>query len=406
MNIEDELKSILNDPLLDVTPKEQALFDMPEEMRKAAAKRRQADYVAKRKPCENFELYAPLFKKVHRELKQGKRNLIRVSKTANLMVGHYYFVSGQLLLLESVGELSRKGGNGLPDGRTRCIYENGTESDIYLQTLRKGVVADGYAVTETNDETEQRFFEAKDVADGDKVTGYIYVLQSLSEQPEIKNQKDLYKIGFCTTTVEERIANAVNESTYLMAPVKVVASYKVVNMHSQKLEDMVHQLLKEVQFHVSVTDEDGNVHLPKEWFVVPLNIVDIIIQRIVEGTILNFTYNSNLQCLEKRIVKQQSTFDTTGMKILTLNIKKVFFDEIIRGEKSIEYRELKQTTLNKYTYIDEADGKRYLRRYDALRLYVGYHRDRESALVQVTDITYSNNVVEYHLGMVLEYIVE
>lgn len=31
-------------------------------------------------------------------------------------------------------------------------------------------------------------------------------------------------------------------------------------------------------------------------------------------------------------------------------------------EKKMGYRKLKQTTLNKYTYIDEADGKRYLRR--------------------------------------------
>ena len=109
-----------------------------------------------------------------------------------------------------------------------------------------------------------------------------------------------------------------------------------------------------------------------------------------------------MECLEKRIVKAKSTFDTTGMKVLTLNIKKVYFDEIISGTKKIEYRELKQTTLNKYTYVDEADGKRYLRRYDALRLFVGYNKDRESALVQVTDITYNEGIVEFHLGMILE----
>ena len=92
------------------------------------------------------------------------------------------------------------------------------------------------------------------------------------------------------------------------------------------------------------------------------------------------------------------------MKVLTLNIKKVYFDEIMNGEKKIEYRELKQTTLNKYTYMDESDGKRYLRRYDALRLFVGYHKDRESALVQVTDTTYNDGIVEYHLGLILERI--
>ena len=88
--------------------------------------------------------------------------------------------------------------------------------------------------------------------------------------------------------------------------------------------------------------------------------------------------------------------------MLTLNIKDVYFKQIISGKKTVEYRDLKQTTLNKYTYIDAADGKRYLRRYDALRLYVGYHKDRDSALVQVLDTTYKDGVVEYHLGQILE----
>ena len=89
---------------------------------------------------------------------------------------------------------------------------------------------------------------------------------------------------------------------------------------------------------------------------------------------------------------------------MTLNIKKIYFDEIIKGDKKIEFRELKQTTLNKYTYVDETDSKRYLRRYDALRLYVGYNKNKESAIVEVTNITYNEGTVEFHLGRVLEHI--
>ena len=189
-----------------------------------------------------------------------------------------------------------------------------------------------------------------------------------------------------------------------MAPVKIVATYKVVNMNSQKFEDLVHQLLKPVQLQVSVFDNNGIEHQPEEWFIVPLPVIDVIIKKIMDGTIVGYTYNPQMECLEKRIVKTKSTFDTSGMKVLTLNIKKVYFDEIMRGEKTIEYRELKQSTLNKYTYIDESDGKRYLRRYDALHLFVGYHKDGESALIQVVDTTYADGNVEYHLGIVLEHI--
>ena len=402
MDIDKELEEIFDDPLLKVSYEEAKLFDIPQDMRRVIAKKK-PDYVAQHKLCENFGDYKPLFAKVHLELKEGKRSLVKINKTATLTVGRFYFVGGQMLLLEQIGEL-KKSSNFLPDARTRCIYENGTESDILLQTLRKSVVGDGYAISELQEESDSQFFNNADIAEGDKVTGYIYVLSSLSDDPAIKAEKNLYKIGFTTQSVEQRIANAENDPTYLMAPVKIVATYKVVNMNSQMFEDLIHQLLMSVQFQVYVYDEQGIEHQPQEWFVVPLAVVDVIIQKIMDGTIVGYTYNPQLECLEKRVIKDKSTFDTTGMKVLTLNIKKIYFDEIISGTKTIEYRELKQTTLNKYTYLDESDGKRYLRRYDALRLFVGYHKDRENALVQVKDTTYNNGIVEYHLGLILEII--
>lgn len=403
MDIDKELEAIFNDPLLKVSYDEAKLFDIPQDMRRVIAKKK-PDYVAQHKLCENFEDYKPMFAKVHQELKEGKRSLVKINKTATLAAGRYYLVSGQMLLLEQIGDLSM-GSNSMLNGRTRCIYENGTESDILLQTLRKNVVGDGYAISELQEEAESKFFSNNDIANDDKVTGYIYVLSSLSDDPIVKGEKNLYKIGFTTNTVEQRVANAENDPTYLMAPVEIVATYKVVNLNSHKFEDLVHLLLKPVQYQVVVYDENGIAHQPQEWFVVPLPVVDMIIKKIMDGTIVGYTYNPQMECLEKRIVKAKSTFDTTGMKVLTLNIKKVYFDEIMSGTKKIEYRELKQTTLNKYTYLDETDGKRYLRRYDALRLFVGYNQDRESALVQVTDITYNEGVVEYHLGLILEKIV-
>ena len=403
MDINKELEEIFDDPLLNLSDNEAKLFDIPEDMQKVMKDRKQADHIAQRKLCEDFERYRPLFKQVHQDLKLGKRSLVKINKTSTLAAGRYYFVGGQMLLLEHIGEL-KKSSNFLPDARTRCIFENGTESDILLQTLRKNVVGDGYAVTERQEEMESKFFSNADLSEKDKVTGYIYVLRSLSADEAISSQKDLYKIGYSTNTVDERIANAEHEPTYLMAPVEIVASYKVVNLHSQKFEDLIHQVLKAAQFHITVVDDEGHIHEPKELFVVPLSVVNTIIEKIIDGSIVGCTYNPELQCLEKKIVKRQSTFDTKGMNILTLNIKKVYFDEIINGTKKIEYREIKQSTINKYTYLDESDGKRYLRRYDALKLYVGYHKDRESALIQVVDTTYSNGVVEYHLGVILEHL--
>lgn len=240
----------------------------------------------------------------------------------------------------------------------------------------------------------------------DKVTGYVYVLRSLSDKPEIRNIKDLYKIGFSTNRVEERVANAEHEPTYLMAPVEIVGSYKIVNMHSQKFEDLVHQVLKEVNFRFKVADDMGIMHEATEWYQVPLEIIDCIIQRIMDGTIISYSYNKQLQCLEQTVKERPSKLDLSGMKVLTLNVDKKNFELIASGEINEKCCELKQTTLNKYTYIDEADGKRYLRRFDVLRLCAGNRANSLSAVVKVSDIAYADGIITYQLGNVLEVIGE
>lgn len=404
MDIDKELEDFFNDPLMEVSCHESKLFDIPSDMKRVMkAKKDNPDYVARRRLCEDFAQFKPVFERMHSDLKKGKRQLKRVAKTASLVEGHCYFVEGQMVLLHSILE-TKKGANGLPDGRTRCIYENGTESDIFLQTLRKGVVANGYAITETDDEMQNRFFNVDDVKKEDKVTGYIYVLRSLSENPEIKDIKYLYKIGLTTQKVEERVANAEHEPTYLMAPVEIVSTYMIVNMHSQKFEDLVHKVLHEVNFRFKVADDKGEMHEATEWYQVPLEIIDSIIQKIMNGTIVFFSYNKEQMCLEQRMEKKQSKLDLSGLNVLKLVIKKKDFEQIVSDEKKEEYRELKQTTLNKYTYIDESDGKRYLKRYDVLRLCVGHDSDMDSAVVEVIGTTYNGGIVTFSLGKVLEVI--
>lgn len=403
MEIKKELDSIFDDPLMNISHEETKLFDVPADMKKTMQRKKKPDYVAQRTLCENFELYRPLFTQVHQEMKAGKRNLIRITKTTNLQEGYFYISGGQMLYLEKIIEKKRIK-NGMIDGRTRCIYENGTESDILLQTLRKSVVGDGYAITETEQEKNDTFFSNKDIENKDKVTGYIYVVKSLSDNPEIANVENLYKIGFTTASIEERTKNAEHEPTYLMAPVKLMSSYKVVNMNSHQFEEILHRVLAEVNFSVQVTDDKGQMHKATEWYVAPIAIIDKIIEKIMSGDIVHYLYNKEAQCLERHLIKKQSQLDLKRLKVLTLNIKKTYFDLIISGEKKEEYRAIKQTMLNRYTYVDEADGKRYLRRYDVLHLFVGYHKDRESAVVEIVNTTYAEGIVVYRLGRVLEVV--
>ena len=187
-----------------------------------------------------------------------------------------------------------------------------------------------------------------------------------------------------------------------MAPVEIVASYKVVNLHSQRFEDMIHQILKPVQFHLTVYDHKGEEHHPQEWFVVPLDVVDVVIEKILDGSIVNYTYNAKMNCLEKVIVRNTSKLRTEGLKVLTLCVRKSLFESYVKSAEKKHRIALKQSNVNKYTYIDDADGKRYLRRYDAVRFFEGYTKEERSALIEIVDIQFTDGWVDFYLGGVLE----
>lgn len=401
----DELEEILNDPIFEISEVESDLFTLPEALKKKQID--EADYIAQKVVCENFEEYRSLFKAVNRELKEGKRSLKPFSTTA-LREGNFYIVSGVLVYLEKVHNAGKRKKSTKIDGRTRTIYEDGTESDILLNSLRKSLYLDGFIVTQNEVSNEEAFQESFSIHTDDHQDGWIYVLRSLSDEPEIRKQKDLYKIGFSTTPVAQRIQNAEYEPTYLMDKVEIVASWKTYNIKSHTLENLIHQFFSAVQFHIRVKGLDGKQYTPREWFVVPLTIIEKTINSIIDGSIVRYKYNMPLQALEEIVHTEERTtsnkVDTKGWAILSLIIKQVYFNEILSGDKTIEFRELKESTLGKYTWVEQATGSRYLKKFNALKLNVGYNKDRESALVEVIDTTYDvdSRIIEYHLGKVLE----
>lgn len=403
---DQELDDILNDPIFHISDTERELFTLPEALR-LKKERDKTDYVAQRKACDDFEKYAPRFKQVHKELKEGKRSLGRYNEKA-LREGGFYIVSGVMVYLDAIIDLHKDDRNYKhKDGRTRIIYENGMESDIKLRTLGKNIYTDGFIITE-NKEEDYLALQSFKVDKEDVHDGWIYILRSLSEHPEIAGQENLYKIGFSTTPVKERIKNAEYEPTYLMDKVEFVADWKTYNMRTQAFEDLIHQFFSAVKFHLKVFDLAGKEHKPREWFIVPLPIIKSVIQHIVDGSIVKYRYNAQMQVLEEVGEKKEritsEKINTDGWSILSLIIKEKYFREILSGNKTIEYRELKQSKLNTYTWVEQESGTRFLKKYDAVRFYVGYHKDRDSALVEVVDTTYDteNQTVEYHLGKVLE----
>jgi len=408
-DINKELEELFKDPILKITDEEKALFTLPEVL-KAKKERKEADYVAQRIICENFADYESGFKQVHKDLREGKRMLKRYTGESAIQAGKYYVLNGVVVYLDQLIEMrkeNRTGGH--LDGRTRLIYENGTESDIKFRTLGKSIQIDGFIITEST-ETDEVALEVRfnNIESSDIADGYIYVLSSLSTDPQIQGQKDLYKIGFSTTRVEERIKNCEYEPTYLMDQVKIVSVWKTFNMKTNVFENIIHQFFKSVQFKVKVRDIAGNESIPQEWFVVPLGIIERVVEMIIDGSVVDYRYNPTMQVLEK-VEKEKRTasdkVDTTGWSILTLRIKQIYFDLILKGEKTVEYRDMKQSQIGKYTWVEQDTGTRYLRKFDALRLFVrNTAGGGDRMLVEVIDTQYNpdSRQVEYLLGKVLE----
>lgn len=244
------------------------------------------DFVARRKPCANFEEYEEIFKKCQNELKYGIRTLEKFNEK-QIEEGQMFVLNGVLVYVDKLYNI-KKNKNNKDDGRTHLIFENGTESNMLFRSFGKGLFINGKHVTNTVEEKMRKF---NNIQDEDKPTGYIYVLQSKSRESRIKELRHLYKIGYCETTVAERIKNAACEPTYLMAPVKVVAEFKTYNMNTQKFEDLLHRFLGQCQVSIDVFDNNGTRHTPREWFQVPLEVIEQAIKLIVTGEVVNYRYD-------------------------------------------------------------------------------------------------------------------
>ncbi|MDM1378650.1 GIY-YIG nuclease family protein [Myroides marinus] len=283
--------------LLNTDTEEQlGLFELNDALREHRD-RDKTDFVAKRRPCKDFAKYEEKFKQVHQDLQTGKRKMIDF-KAGTQQEGAYYVHKGVLFLLESF-EKTREdsykadGTRVRYDGRTRCIFENGTESNMLWRSVEKMLYDNGQAVTHLVEKANYELLQNAQLVNEDDIgTGYIYVLQSKSHKAAIRNIPNLVKIGFSTTDVQTRIKNAKNEPTYLMDEVHLVLEAACYNMNPQKFEQLIHTFFEEVCIVMEVHDNDGVAHKPREWFSVPLDVVEKVIDLIISEEIVNYRYDS------------------------------------------------------------------------------------------------------------------
>jgi hypothetical protein len=285
----DTLSDIFGDDDLDLLSIEDSSVFNIKNVPEIRQDRSDPDFVAQREVCVDFDKYEYLFAQVQRDLKDGTKKLATFVES-EMKQGDFFVLSGVLIYLEKIDEPYR-GNSQKINRRTRCIYENGTESSVLLRSLGKRLSDAGYAIKENS--------STNSIEDGDSETGYIYVLKSLSENPRIATTKNLFKIGFSTTSVEDRIKNAEQDPTYLMAPVSIVATYRCFNMNPQRFERLIHRFFSDSCLDIEVTDNNGKNYVPREWFIAPIMVIGKVIELIIKGEIVNYSYDKTTESIVK-----------------------------------------------------------------------------------------------------------
>ncbi|MDD2790345.1 MAG: GIY-YIG nuclease family protein [Sulfurimonas sp.] len=250
------------------------------------------DYVATRKSCKDFDKYELMFQEVQNDLKTAKRTLAKFENEQEIYDGEFYILKGVMVYVASKGFLEKK--NGKTNTRLHCIYENGTESDVLMRSLSRELYRDGKRVSRHEDKLLENL---QTINEEDSKSGYIYLLESLSSDDKISSIKNLYKIGYSTVPVKERIKNAINEPTYLMAPVRIVSVYETYNMNTHKFEQLIHRFFGKVCLNIDIFGSDEKRYTPREWFILPLEVIEKAIELIITGEIVNYRYDENKEVL-------------------------------------------------------------------------------------------------------------
>lgn len=255
------------------------------------------EFIAERQPCRDFDLFAPLFAAVRQDLQNGVRAAKPFKKDSGIRVrieqGDFFILSGQMAYVAAIGD-TFKNQSGYEDARLRVVFDNQTESAMLRRSLQRALYKDDsgrrIAVRQDDGALFGDSAEDKDVA-----SGTIYVLRSLSEDPYIAQNRELvHKIGVTGGDVKTRIAHAGHDATFLLADVEIVAEYKLANINPMRLEKLLHQVFAAAQLDITIADRFGNPVQPKEWFLVPLPMINEAVQRIRDGSITEVRYKPEI----------------------------------------------------------------------------------------------------------------
>ena len=263
---------------------------------------RAAEEIANRAPCEDFDRFKPLFESMQAELAAGVRETREFGRDPSVAAGDFFILGGQVVYVAEIGEAIRAP-NGESDARLRAIFANGTESNLLRRSLQRALYKDETGRRVTAPSAGPLFGGASQ--EDDLESGTIYVLRSKSDHPEVAAHRDLiHKIGVTGGAVEARIAQAATDATYLLADVEIVATYKLFNINRTKLENLLHRVFAPARLDLTIQDRFGRPVQPREWYLVPLSVIDEVVEKVRDGSITGLDYDPLTASLRKSTTAQ------------------------------------------------------------------------------------------------------
>lgn len=258
---------------------------------RSVKEKRKAEEVGQRSVCPNFDEFKPIFVQVQKELDGGLRRTIKYKDAAEYQVGDLFIVGGQKVLVaamsdEFVTEYDRT------DRKLQAVYDNGTESNFLFRSLQRALNRDSASRRILPPDSEAFPLFSSVSQEGDVETGHIYVVRSLSEDSFISENRELiHKIGMTTGDVGQRLSAARKDPTYLLADVELVADYSLSNLDPRTLERLLHAFFSDAKLDVKLRDRFGEKVEPREWFLLPLGVIQNTIELLLEGRLEGCQYD-------------------------------------------------------------------------------------------------------------------
>jgi hypothetical protein len=251
------------------------------------------DWVSKRQRCVEMDHFQPILDSCVRDLESGRRQSRRFQNEQDIKAGEFFILNGVLIYVAELNDPHVR--NGKRNARLRLIFDNGTEGKNLLRSLATELYKDPNGRRITNPEAGPLFDKPETLHADDQQTGTIYVVRSLSPEPDISQlDGQLFKIGVTTGSVKERISTAKDDPTFLMASVYPVRTFTLINADPKKVEKLIHRFFADGRLDIEILDRFGKAIHPREWFLIPLPLIEQAIKLLMDGSIVDYKYDSKI----------------------------------------------------------------------------------------------------------------